>query len=73
MTHLIQQLQLHSYKGLIGTAGLGITGKVMPLIVDLPPSLLHYAQFVMFTLASVVSVITIIGWVKNTWFKKDTE
>ena len=69
MTHLFSQLNEHAYKGLLATLGFGATGKSLVLL-DFPPNLLMGAQFTMYILASIVSVITIYGFIKKTFFKK---
>lgn len=55
--------------GLVGTATLGATGSALPL-TNIDPAILGYAQFGMYVLACIVSLITIVGWIKKTFFKK---
>ncbi len=79
MTHFFHNLPTevgqHTYKGWLATIILGSIGKLM-IFVDMPVEIVHYSQFVMYTLASVVSLITIIGWIRKISRKKtekDTE
>lgn len=69
MMNLYFQLHEHAHKGMLAALGLGGTGSALKF-TDIPEPFMHYMQFTMFVLASIVSIISICGWVKKTFFKK---
>lgn len=62
------QVTEHTYKGWLATIFLGVIGKLM-IFMDLPIEAIHYAQFAMYILACIVSVMTAWSWIEKKVIK----